>query len=82
MNLMYIFGIVTVQLLTILGFLGIYFTTRATIKAMEKDLRKKSAQIERLSRRVWVLEHRDADKSDHIVITHEASGIRYPSQEV
>lgn len=82
MNLMYIFGIVTVQLLTTLGFLGIYFTTRATIKAMEKDLRKKSAQIERLSRRVWVLEHRAADKSDHIVITHEASGIRYPSQEV
>ena len=82
MNLMYIFGIVTVQLLTTLGFLGIYFTTRTTIKAMEKDLCKKSAQIERLSRRVWVLEHRDADKSDHIVITHEASGIRYPSQEV
>lgn len=82
MNLMYIFGIVTVQLLTTLGFLGIYFNTKSQMKAMEKDLRKKSAQIERLSRRVWVLEHRDADKSDHIVITHEASGIRYPSQEV
>lgn len=52
MNLMYIFGIVTVQLLTTLGFLGIYFTTRTTIKAMEKDLRKKSAQVENLSRRV------------------------------
>ena len=65
MNLMYIFGIVTVQLLTTLGFLGIYFTTRATNKAMEKDLRKKSAQIERLSRHVWVLEHRAADDSDH-----------------
>lgn len=82
MNLMYIFGLVTAQLFLAIGFTGLYFNTKSQMKAMEKDLRKKSAQIERLSRRVWVLEHRDADKSDHIVITHKASGIRYPSQEV
>lgn len=65
MNLMYIFGLVTAQLLLAIGFTGLYFNTKSQMKAMEKDLRKKSAQIERLSRRVWVLEHRAADDSDH-----------------
>lgn len=65
MNLMYIFGLVTAQLFMAIGFTGLYFNTKSQMKSMEKDLRKKSAQIERLSRRVWVLEHRAADDSDH-----------------
>lgn len=72
MNLMYVFGIVTVQLLTTLGFLGIYFNTKSQMKAMEKDLRKKSAQVENLSRRVWILEHRDADRSDTVYVSNGA----------
>ena len=72
MNLMYIFGLVTAQLLLAIGFTGLYFNTKSQMKAMEKDLRKKSAQIERLSRRVWVLEHRAADDSDHHVYLNGA----------
>jgi len=72
MNLMYIFGLVTAQLLLAIGFTGLYFNTKSQMKAMEKDLRKKSAQVENLSRRVWILEHRDADRSDTVYVSNGA----------
>lgn len=68
-----------------IGLIGLYSSVVIRLNKIEKDMKKRSRKHDRLEGRVYVLEQRDRDEADHIIIKHEwdeASGIRYPSQEV
>lgn len=67
------------------GLLMLYVDVCRRIKDLESDLNDISKKHSRTKQRVRVLEQRDQEKSNRVVITHswdEASGIRYPSEEV
>lgn len=67
------------------GLLMLYVDVCRRIKDLESDLNDISKKHSRTKQRVRVLEQRDQEKSNRVVITHswdEASGIKYPSQEV
>lgn len=67
------------------GLLGLYVNVTRRLNAIEKTISTEKKKHSRTRQRVRVLEERDADESDRVIITHEwkeADGIRYPSQEV
>lgn len=67
------------------GLLMLYVDVCRRIKDLESDLNDISKKHSRTKQRVRALEQRDQEKSNRVVITHswdEASGIRYPSEEV
>lgn len=67
------------------GLLGLWIQTTLRIREIENELKANSKDIKKNRRKISILEERDAQKSDKIVISHEwneAAGIRYPSQEV
>jgi beta-lactamase regulating signal transducer with metallopeptidase domain len=82
----------TLLLLTVIGtmmitvgLLGLYVNTTYRIRQIEKELKSHKKDIKQNRTDIAICKERAEQKSDHIVITHEwdeASGIRYPSQEV
>ena len=68
-----------------IGFIGLYSSVVIRLNKIEKSMKKRSREHNRLEGRVYVLEQRDRDEADHIIIKHEwneLDGVRYPSQEV
>lgn len=82
----------TLLLLTVIGtmmitvgLLGLYINTTYRIRQIEKELKSHKKDIKQNRTDIDICKERAAQESDHIVITHEwneASGIRYPSEEV
>lgn len=67
------------------GLLMLYVDVCRRIKDLEEDLHDINKKHSRTKQRVRILEQRDQEKSNRVVITYswdEASGIRYPSEEV
>lgn len=67
------------------GLLGLYINVTMRLHDIEDSIDDVKKKHSRTRQRVKVLEDRAAEESDRVIITHkwdEASGIRYPSQEV
>lgn len=65
------------------GLLGLWMDVTKRLMDIEADIKESKKHISRNRRRIKVLEDRDADESDKIIIQREwnKSDVRYPSQE-
>lgn len=84
MKILLLLTVIGTMMITV-GLFGLYVNTTIRIRQIEKELKNHKKDIRKNRTDIAICKERAAQESDHIVITHEwneASGIRYPSEEV